>query len=320
MLATMTRLRDIDVRQLAALDAVATEGSFGRAAQRLGFSQAGVSQQIASLERAAGSRLFDRPGGPRAAVLTPAGRLLLEHARAVLARLDQAERHLADLAAGVGGRVDVGTFQSVSVALLPLVVADLRREASELDIRLHESDDNDGLVRGLLEGELDITFLLGPLQDPRLEVRHLCDDPFVVVTSAETCTLDGPPGPEPTMPLARLDGLPVVGASVDDSCQVLIDDGLRARGVVPRYVFRSNDNAAVQAMVSAGMGASVMPLLAVDQDDPTVHLHRLEPPLPPREICVAVRRDRTVAPAAARMVELAVAHIGEVAALQFTRH
>ncbi len=317
---TMTGLRDIDIRQLAALDAVASQGSFGRAAARLGFSQAAISQQIAGLERAAGTRLFDRPGGPRAAVLTPAGRLLVEHARAVLARLDQAERHLVDLASGVGGRLDVGTFQSVSVALLPLVVADLRREAPELDIRLHESDDNDDLLRGLVEDELDVTFMLGPVEDLRLEVSHLCDDPFVVVTPADTCTLDRPTGPTPSIPMARLDGFPIVGASVDDSCQLLIDDGLRARGVVPRYVFRSNDNAAVQAMVSAGMGASVMPLLAVDQDDPTVHIHALDPPLPPREICVAVRRDRTVAPAAVRMVELAVRHIRDVAVVALTPH
>jgi DNA-binding transcriptional LysR family regulator len=85
-------------------------------------------------------------------------------------------------------------------------------------------------------------------------------------------------------------------------------------------VFRSNDNAAVQAMVTARMGAAVMPLLAVDQDDPTVHIHPLEPPLAPREICVALRRDRTHAPAALRMVDLAVDHIEEISAVSLTLH
>ena len=313
-------LRGIDVRQLAALDAVAAEGSFGRAASVLGFSQAAVSQQIAGLERAAGTKLFDRPGGPRAAVLTPAGRLLLEHARAVIGRLDQAEGQLADLAAGVGGRLNVGTFQSVSVALLPRVVTDLRHEAPDLDITLRESDDNDELLRWLLSDELDVAFFLGPLNDPRFEVTHLCDDPFVAVTSAAGCDLGVGSVPSAALPVSRLDGYPVIGQSADDSCQVLIDDGLRTRGVAPRYVFRSNDNAAVQAMVTARMGAAVMPLLAVDQDDPTVHIHPLEPPLAPREICVALRRDRTHAPAALRMVDLAVDHIEEISAVSLTLH
>lgn len=315
----MTGLRTTDIRQLAALSAVATEGSFGRAADVLGFSQAAVSQQIAGLEKAVGMKLFDRPKGPRAAVLTPAGRLLLEHADAVLSRLDQAERQLADLAAGVGGRLEVGTFQSASVALLPSVVAALRREAPEVDIVLHETDVNEDLLAGLLADRLDVAFFLGPLDDPRFEVTHLCNDPFVAVTPADECSL-GRAGANVAMPLADLDGLSIVGQNSDDSCQVLIDDGLRAQGVTPRYVFRSNDNAAIQAMVTARMGAAVMPLLAVDQDDPTIHIHPLEPPLEPREICVAVRADRTHAPAAVRMVELAVAHTPDVDAVEMTAH
>jgi len=315
----MSGLRAIDVRQLTTLVAVAEEGSFGRAAAALGFSQAAVSQQVAALEKVVGMKLFDRPGGPRAAVLTPAGRLLLEHAHAVLARLDQAGRQLADLAAGLGGRLDVGTFQSASVALLPAVVAQLRREAPEVDIVLHETDVNDDLLRGLLSGELDVAFVLGPLEDPRVDVTHLCDDPFVAVTPADGCTLSST-GKTGAMRLAGLDGFPVIGQNADDSCQVLIDDGLKARGVTPRYVFRSNDNAAIQAMVTAGMGAAVMPLLAVDHDDPTVHIHALRPPLEPREICVAVRSDRTQAPAALRLVELAREHPPDVGAVRMTVH
>jgi DNA-binding transcriptional LysR family regulator len=316
---TMTGLRNVDVRQLAALSAVAAEGSFGRAADVLGFSQAAVSQQIAGLERAVGTKLFDRPRGPRAAVLTPAGRLLLDHANAVLSRLDQADRQLADLAAGVGGRLDVGTFQSASVALLPKVVADLRREAPTVDIVLHETDDNAKLLAGLLADEFDVAFFLGPVDDPRIEVTHLCDDPFVAVMPADTCHLR--PGRRGTvMPLRGLDGLPVVAGNTDDTCQVLIDDGLKSRGVAPRYVFRSNDNAAIQAMVTAGMGAAVMPLLAVDADDPTVHVHPLSPQLPPREICVGLRAERTHAPSALRLVELAVNHRPDVDAVAMTVH
>src|SRR6478752_9507111 len=87
-------LRDLDIRHLMALQAVAEERSFGRAAQRLGFTQSAISQQVAALERIVGTPLFDRPGGPRPVELTPAGVALLPHAEAVLERLLQASEDL----------------------------------------------------------------------------------------------------------------------------------------------------------------------------------------------------------------------------------
>ena len=82
---------DVEFRHLRALRAVAEEGSFVGAADILGFSQAAISQQIAGLEKAVGVALFDRPGGPRPVTLTPAGRVLLRHADAVVDRLSAAE-------------------------------------------------------------------------------------------------------------------------------------------------------------------------------------------------------------------------------------
>ena len=70
-------------------------------------------------------------------------------------------------------------------------------------------------------------------------------------------------------------------------------------------MFRTYDNGAQMAMVRAGMGWAVMPLLAVDTRDPGVDVRFLSPALPPRQICLVWRRDRTLSPVAARMVELA---------------
>ena len=60
----------VELRHLAALQAIAAEGTFGKAARRLGYTQSAVSQQIATLERIVGERLLDRPGGPRPVALT----------------------------------------------------------------------------------------------------------------------------------------------------------------------------------------------------------------------------------------------------------
>src|SRR6266511_531346 len=109
----------VELRHLAALQAFAEEGSFGRAAERLGYTQSAVSQQIAMLERIVGERLVERPGGPRPVTLTEAGRLLLTHAEAIAARLAAAQADLNALGDGEAGALRVGVFQSVGQRILP---------------------------------------------------------------------------------------------------------------------------------------------------------------------------------------------------------
>src|SRR5689334_25422038 len=102
----------VEIRHFAALQALSDEGSFGRAAERLGYTQSAVSQQIATLERIVGERLVERPGGPRPISLTEAGELLLHHAQSIVARLQAARADLDALRAGDVGTLRVGTFQS----------------------------------------------------------------------------------------------------------------------------------------------------------------------------------------------------------------
>lgn len=294
---------DVEMRHLRSLRAVAEEGSFIGAADILGFSQAAISQQIAGLERAVGQQLFDRPGGPRPVTLTPAGRLMLEHAEAIALQLEAAEDDLVDLATGTAGRLRIGTYQSVSVQLLPDVVRELRESAPDLSINLVEHDLNESLVDDLLEGTIDVTFLAGPYEDSRLEMIDLGFDPFVVLLGADSELARAHPGK--TFPIRALANVPMVGQNSADRRRDMIENGLRSNGVRPNYVFQSNDNGAMQGMVRAGMGPAVMPLLAVDTNDPGTVVKRLDPPLEPRTILIAVPRGATPMPAAERFVRVA---------------
>jgi DNA-binding transcriptional LysR family regulator len=294
---------DLDLRHLRALIAVAEEGSFIGAADVLGFSQAAISQQIGALERAIGQTVFDRPGGPRPVTLTPAGRLLLGHALAITSRLAIAEAELADLASGTAGRLRVGTYQSVSVQLLPELVKAMREVAPDLAISLVEQQRNEELVDLLLAGEIDVTFLAGPYEDSRLELVELGVDPFVLVLAAGSDEARQHPGR--TYPTALLSGAPMVGEHITAIAGDTIEQGLRAMGVKPRYVFRSNDNGAIQGMVRAGMGPAIMPLLAVDTADAGVVVKRLDPPIAPRTILVAVPLGVTRSRAAERFMRIA---------------
>ena len=292
----MVATRDLETRHLIALVAVAEERTFGRAAARLGYTQSAISQQIAALERVLGAPLFDRPGGPRPVELTPLGELLADHAREILARLEMAASDVRRFQAGELGRLDIGTFQSTSTALLPTILGRLRAEHPHVEPHLLESDIHEDLVRRVLDGELDVSFVLNDSPD-QLEVVELFTDPFVVVARPEDVGM----GPLSVLTLADH---PLIGQQ-DNTCQHQIDEGLRAAGCEPDYVFRTGDNSAVAAMVRAGMGVAVLPLLAVDTSDTRLAVRLLDPPLPPRRIGVAWRRGRTLSPAAEQFIAIA---------------
>jgi DNA-binding transcriptional LysR family regulator len=304
----MADLRSLDLRLLTALDAVATEGTFARAAERLGYTQSAISQQIAALERLVGEKLFDRPGGPRAAELTPFGAYLLEHAQGLLHRVDRIADDLDRFRAGDAGRLRVGTFQSVSNTVLPPLIGALRQELPNLEIEAFDSAYDSVLHDQLAAGTLDLSFVVGDAADlgDGFDTRHLLNDPFRLIAR---------PGQFPEGPVAirSIADEPLVG---QDPCswQQISEAGLRSAGVEPHYVFRSNDNGTVAAMVRAGMGVAVMPLLCTEPEDPRVDLHPLAPAFPGREISIAWRRGHTLSPAAERFIELAVEVSAEVAA------
>lgn len=294
----MPAFPDLEIRHLAALIAVADEGSFARAAGALGFTQSAVSQQIASLEKAVGLPVLDRPKGPRPAELTPAGRLLLVHARDVLARIESVSAELDQLRRGITGRLVVGTFQSVSSQILPPVVGRMRSEVPQVDIGLFETDDQTALVTGIGADELDLAFTVDAADGDRLECVLLGYDPFVVLVAAD----------DPIGAVARAEDIsdhPLIGQPSTNVCQVLIDQRLVAAGIRADYVFRSQDNGAVQGMVRSGMGRAIMPLLAIDPDDPGVRVLPLDPPIASRTIQLTRRRGRSLPPAADRFIEIA---------------
>jgi DNA-binding transcriptional LysR family regulator len=93
---------------------------------------------------------------------------------------------------------------------------------------------------------------------------------------------------------------------------LLNEAGLRSAGLDPSYVFRTNDNGTVAAMVRAGMGVAVMPLLCTEPEDPRTELHPLDPPIPGRRVSIAWRAGRTLSPAAGAFVELTTAVCAEL--------
>jgi LysR family nitrogen assimilation transcriptional regulator len=233
--------------------------------------------------------------------LTALGARILEHGDAILDRLSAAESDLSLFLAGRVGSIAVGTFQSVSVQLLPGVLQHLRAERPDLQVRLTETADEAELVEGLRSRRLDVAFLTNPPATGDIRAIPLIDDPFVVVSSRHDAYRDLP---GTTVAPIELSGRPLVCETLS-SCQILIEEGLRGHSTNLNVVFRTQDNAAVQAMVRSGVGHAVMASLAVDPHDPDVVVRALVPPIESRRISVAVLDGRAHPPSVDRFVEVA---------------
>jgi molybdate transport repressor ModE-like protein len=296
----------VELRHLAALEAVAREGSFGRAAEALGYTQSAVSQQIQTLERIVGERLVERPGGPRAVSLTEAGALLLRHAEAIVARLHAAQADMAALAQGHGGRLRVGTFQSVGARVLPAVMSRYAAEWPHVEIHLTDSPSDEELLRLVERGDLDLAFAMPPLLEGPFDAHQLLADPYVLVVPAEHELAE-----RSRASLADVGELTLIGNRLCRST-ALAEDELAQRGVGVEVAFRSDDNGTVQGLVGAGFGVALVPLLAVDRKDTRINVLELDPPIPNRRIALVWHRDRHRSPAARAFVELAAEVCAEV--------
>jgi DNA-binding transcriptional LysR family regulator len=299
----------LDLRHLVALKAIADEGSFGKAAERLGYTQSAISQQIATLERIVGLRLIERPGGPRPISLTEAGRILLRHADAIEARLQAAKADMKALEAGDAGRLRIGTFQSVGTRVLPTLLRRFSETHPQVEVLLRESLHEEELLEMVERGELDLTFWALPVSGAIYESVELLTDPYVLVVPAGSAlaALKRPPT------LKEIALQPLIGFNHCASTAQM-EATLASTGREPKVVFRSDNNGTVQGLVGAGVGVSVAPRLTVDEDDPSIEVIDLRGRVPPRVIALVWHRDRHLTPAAEAFVETAKSVCRELSA------
>jgi molybdate transport repressor ModE-like protein len=284
----------VELRHFLALEAVAREGSFGKAAKALGYTQSAVSQQIAMLERLVDQKLVERPGGPKPVSLTEAGQLLLTHAESIAARVAAAQADLAALGDGEAGTLRVGVFQSVGQRILPELMRRFIAAWPRLEVTLTESADDRDLLALVERGELDLTFSDLPLEEGPFESMELLRDPYVLVVRADS-DLENPS-------LREIADMDLIGHK---NCRTLVRVEAAFRQPL-QYVFQSDHNQTVQALVAAGVGVALVPRLTVDESDEATRLIEL-PKVPPRMLGIAWHRDRYRAPAAHAFVETAQA-------------
>jgi DNA-binding transcriptional LysR family regulator len=304
----MSRWMGIELRHLAALRAVIEEGSFNRAALRLGYTQSAISQQISSLERILGHRLLNRQIGSNKISLTPAGERFLAHAERLLEGLLAAETDLATLDRPPAESLAVGVYQSVGVRVLPEVLAQFASAWPDVRVELTESCSDDELLDHLRRGQLQLAFATAPLQGGGFEYVEMLSDPIVLVVHA-----DSPLVTKPFAGPADLADLRLIGYRQSKNIGV-VSDYLRVHRIAPHFVHAADENGLIQGLVRSGAGAALMPRLAVDERDRGISMLELEPSGIARTIVLAWHRDRGRSLAARAFVDLAQRVCARVAA------
>ncbi|MET9340242.1 MULTISPECIES: LysR family transcriptional regulator [unclassified Nonomuraea] len=240
----------LDVVRLRVLVAVSRTGSLTAAAKALHYSQPSVSHHLSRLEAETGAKLVERVG--RGIRLTEAGKLLADRATEIIGRLDATAEELAAHVGLRSGRVRLAAFPSALGTFVPTAAAQLAAAHPGLQLTLTETEPPEAL-RLLRAGRVDVAVIFryddtAP-EDSGIGMTHLLDDPSFLVTHDGHGTL-----------ASHATSRWIGGC---DRCRSHLLELCAQAGFEPTISFTSDDIVAVQALVAAGMGVTVLPGLAL---------------------------------------------------------
>ena len=300
----------LDVRRLRLLVELSQRGTLAAVAEALSYSPSSVSQQLSLLEREAGVPLLVQVG--RRVQLTPQAELLVEHARAVLDRLEEAESEVARSLTTVGGTVRIAVFQSAAHAVVPQALSLLRTEHPELRVEVTEREPELALF-DVAARDFD---LVVAEQYPGHTRAHR-DDLDRVHLAADVIRLALPPGAaapdatrradatEPTDGAGRADASAVFAAA-SGMPWVLEPEGTASRewaeqlcrnaGFEPDVRFETADLMAHIRLIRSGNAVGLLPDLVWAGETPSVTLLDL-PGHPEREVFTSTRHAASARPA-----------------------
>ncbi|MES2697213.1 MAG: LysR family transcriptional regulator [Verrucomicrobiota bacterium] len=268
----------MEFHQLRYFLAVAETGNFTRAAERSNVTQPSLSQQIINLEAEVGHKLFHRLG--RKAVLTEAGVTFRERARRILFEVENAAKELSDHPS-MERRITVGAVQTVMPYLITPFIAELRQTSANLLVNARE-DFRANLLRGVVEGELDLAVVPMPVADHRVSTEVLLTEPLLLVVGRHH-----PFASRTEISVSDLAEETFISLGDSSALASQIQTFFGDNKFQPRIGFRCAQVATLKLFASMGLGISLLPQLArVSDDRETLTYLRLTGSAPTRQLAV----------------------------------
>jgi LysR family hydrogen peroxide-inducible transcriptional activator len=278
---------NVTLRQLRYFDALARHGHFGRAAEACAISQPALSMQIKEMEEALGGLLLERSA--RQVALTRFGEELAQRVRDILRSVDE----LGDFARAsrdrLAGRLRIGMIPTIAPYLLPRIIGNLTRMHRELDIQVRETL-TPRLIQELAEGRLDTAILALPVSEPSLTEVALFTENFLLVRPRKD---EGTPVPSSEM-------LREMRLLLLEEGHCFRDQALsfcKTQSSQPREMLDANSLSTLVQMVSAGIGVTLIPEMAVPVEtrSASVSVTRFKNPQPSRTIGMVWRKTSPLA-------------------------
>jgi DNA-binding transcriptional LysR family regulator len=270
------------LRQLRTFIAAVETGSLTQAAGALHLTQPAVSQQLRELQRILGVRLLERANARL--VPTAAGAAILGPARRAQAAAAEVATVALACRSGEAGRVRLGTGATACIYLLPPILAAARRRMPGLEI-LVETGNTPDILRRIEHGSLDAGLVTLPRTLHRGLARHrLRRDELVALMPAATAA-DGAVTP------AQLAAQPLILYESGGDTRGIVDAWFRGAGLSPRPIMELGSVEAIKVLVGSGLGASVLPSLALDRQIPGTRQRPLRPTVA-RELGLVMRKDK----------------------------
>lgn len=248
----------MDIRQLDMFRAVAEEGGFTRATQRLHVSQSAISRQVKLLEEELGGLLLHRTG--KGVALTGPGELLLKAANRIHRDVQDVMWQISQTHAVQRGLVRLGGGMTVCLYILPRLLKAFHGQHKEVELRV-VSGTSEGILRLLRNHQVDLGLLTLPLLAADLEVRPVLKEEMVVVTA-------------PGHPLTRtrtvearaLGRFPLVLFETGSNTRKVLDQFFMEQEIPVRVAMETENVEIIKAMVASGLGVSLIPFTAIARD------------------------------------------------------
>ncbi|HEV2386167.1 MAG TPA: LysR substrate-binding domain-containing protein [Candidatus Acidoferrales bacterium] len=247
----------MELHQLRYFCAVARAGTFTRAARAENVSQPSLSQQVLKLEAELGAKLFDR--FPRSARLTRFGQTFLARAEAILRQVGAARTEIQEMAGDERGTVTIGAIPTIAPYLLPPLLASFARRHPAIAVSVVE-DTTPVLLDRLHDGRIDLALLALPVPGDELACEELFREPLYAVVPARHRLAS-----KRRIDLQEL-GRDAFLLMKEGHCfRDNVIGACRRSKLQPRVVFESGQFSTILAMVTAGMGVSVVPAMAIER-------------------------------------------------------
>jgi len=280
-------MKNLTLKQLRYFEALARDGRFRRAADACAISQPALSMQIKELEQELGNELFERSA--REVKLTPFGQTFALRVRDILRAVDE----LGELARASRNsfltRLRIGIIPTIAPYLLPVIINDLNRTFAGIQIEVRETQ-TAKLVQELAHGQLDMAIVALPVSEPSLTELELFKEEFVLVRRHED---EGKPVPE-------REALREMRLLLLEEGHCFRDQALsfcKIGAARPREVMEGSSLSTLVQMVSAGIGITLIPEMAVPVETRSarVSISRFPSPQPSRTIGMVWRNSTPMA-------------------------